>query len=157
MLRATEVKPAGTWAPREARDCVVLDFDARHRRRIVMRGEAGLDFLLDLPQAVALADGDGLCLEGGGVVSVKAAPERLIEVRAGAGISLVRLAWHLGNRHLPTEILDDALRIREDHVILDMLRKLGAGTELIEAPFNPEGGAYGHGRTHGHDHGHHHD
>lgn len=161
MLRATEVKPAGSWEPGAARDCVVLDFDARHRRRIVMHGEAGLDFLLDLPEAVALADGDGLQLEDGGLVTVKAAPERLIEVRAGAGISLLRIAWHLGNRHLPTQILDDAIRIREDHVILDMLRKMGAQTALIEAPFHPEGGAYGHGRTHGHDlgshdHGHHH-
>lgn len=159
MLRAIDVKPAGTWASRDARDCVVLDFDARHRRRIVMHGEAGLDFLLDLPQAVALSDGDGLCLEDGGVVGVKAAPERLIEVRAGSGIPLVHIAWHLGNRHLPTQILGDSLRIREDHVILDMLRKLGARTTLVEAPFDPEGGAYGHGRTHGHEHGghHHHD
>jgi len=161
VLRATEVKPAGSWEPWSARDCVVLDYDARHRRRIAMQGEAGLDFLLDLPEAVALADGDGLLLEDGGVVGVKAAPERLIEVRAGENLPLVRIAWHLGNRHLPTQILDDALRIREDHVILDMLRKMGARTELIEAPFHPEGGAYGQGRTHGHhhghDHGHHHD
>ena len=154
MLRATEVKPAGTWEPWAARDCVVLDFDARHRRRIAMHGEAGLDFLLDLPEAVALADGDGLLLEDGGLVGVKAAPERLIEVRAGDGLPLVRIAWHLGNRHLPTQILGDALRIREDHVILDMLGKMGARTQLIEAPFHPEGGAYGHGRTHGHSHGH---
>jgi len=158
MLRATEVRPAGTWEPAALRDCVVLDFDARHRRRIVMHGEAGLNFLLDLPEAVALADGDGLQLEDGGLVAVKAAQERLIEVRAGDGLPLVRIAWHLGNRHLPTEILDDALRIREDHVILDMLEKMGARTALIEAPFNPEGGAYGQGRTHGHghDHGHSH-
>lgn len=154
MLRAVEVKPVGTWEPESARDSVVLDFDARHRRRIVMQGQAGLDFLLDLPEAVALADGDGLRLEDGGLVGVKAAPEQLIEVRAGEGISLVRIAWHLGNRHLPTQILDDALRIREDHVIHDMLRKLGARIALVEAPFDPEGGAYGHGRTHGHDHGH---
>jgi urease accessory protein len=160
MLRATAVKPAGSWEPGAARDCVVLDFDARHRRRIVMHGQAGLDFLLDLPEAVALADGDGLELEDGGLVSVKAAAERLIEVRAGEGLPLLRIAWHLGNRHLPTEILTDALRIREDHVILDMLRQMGARTTLIEAPFHPEGGAYGQGRTHGHDHGqghHHHD
>ena len=160
MLRATAVKPAGSWEPGAARDCVVLDFDARHRRRIVMHGQAGLDFLLDLPEAVALADGDGLELEDGGLVSVKAAAERLIEVRAGEGLPLLRIAWHLGNRHLPTEILTDALRIREDHVILDMLRQMGARTALIEAPFHPEGGAYGQGRTHGHDHGqghHHHD
>ena len=160
MLRATAVKPAGSWELGAARDCVVLDFDARHRRRIVMHGQAGLDFLLDLPEAVALADGDGLELEDGGLVSVKAAAERLIEVRAGEGLPLLRIAWHLGNRHLPTEILTDALRIREDHVILDMLRQMGARTTLIEAPFHPEGGAYGQGRTHGHDHGqghHHHD
>ncbi|GAB4391722.1 MAG: hypothetical protein Tsb0032_04600 [Kiloniellaceae bacterium] len=154
MLRATEVKPAGSWESWSARDCVVLDYDARHRRRIAMQGEAGLDFLLDLPEVVALADGDGLLLEDGGVVGVKAAPERLIEVRAGENLPLVRIAWHLGNRHLPTQILEDALRIREDHVILDMLRKMGARTELIEAPFHPEGGAYGQGRTHGHHHGH---
>lgn len=156
MLRAIAVKPAGSWEPAAARDCVVLDFDARHRRRILMRGEGGLSFLLDLPEAVALADGDGLALEDGGTVVVKAAPERLIEVRAGVGMPLVRIAWHLGNRHLPTEIRGDALRIREDHVILDMLRMMGAGTALIEAPFHPEGGAYGHGRTHGHDHPHDH-
>lgn len=155
MLRATTVRLAGTWDASALRDSVVLDFDARHRRRIVMHGEAGLDFLLDLPEAVALADGDALALEDGGVVAVKAAPERLIEVRAGAGLPLVRIAWHLGNRHLPTEILGDALRIREDHVILDMLQKMGARSELIEAPFNPEGGAYGQGRTQGHEHHHH--
>ena len=155
MLRATEVRAAGSWETGTARDCVVLDFDARHRRRIAMRGQGGLDFLLDLPEAVALADGDGLLLEDGGFVSVKAAPERLIEVRAGGEMPLLRIAWHLGNRHLPTQILDDALRIREDHVILDMLQKMGARTELIEAPFHPEGGAYGHGRIH--DHGHSHD
>jgi len=157
MLRATIVKPAGSWEPGAARDCVVLDFDARHRRRIVMHGEAGLDFLLDLPEAVALADGDGLQLEDGGLVTVKAAPERLIEVRAGEGLPLLRIAWHLGNRHLPAQILDDAIRIREDHVILDMLQKMGARTALIEAPFHPEGGAYGLGRTHDHGHHHHHD
>ena len=76
-------------------------------------------------------------------------------MRAGGEMPLLRIAWHLGNRHLPTQILDDALRIREDHVILDMLQKMGARTELIEAPFHPEGGAYGHGRIH--DHGHSHD
>ena len=156
MLRATAVRPAGSWEEGAARDCVLLDFDARHRRRIVMHGEAGLDFLLDLPEAVALADGDGLALEDGGTVAVKAAPERLIEVRAGEGLPLLRIAWHLGNRHLPTEIRSDALRIREDHVILDMLQRMGARTALVEAPFHPEGGAYGHGRTHGHDHGHDH-
>lgn len=150
MLKATAVRTTGSWSPVEARDTVLLDFDARHRRRIAMTGRGGLEFLLDLPQAVALRDGDGLRLEDGGIVAVVAAPERLIEVRAGPDADLLRIAWHLGNRHLPTQLLGDALRIREDHVILDMLAKLGARTEIIEAPFDPEGGAYGHGRTHGH-------
>ena len=159
MLRATAVREAGTWPLVEARDAVVLDFDARHRRRIVMKGQGGTEFLLDLPKAVALSQDDGLVLEEGGIVAVVAAAERLIEVRAGPGADLLRLAWHLGNRHLPTQLLGNRLRIREDHVILDMLRKLGAKTELIEAPFDPEGGAYGHGRTHDHGPiaGHHHD
>ena len=152
MLRATAVKEAGDWPTSAACDSVVLDFDARHRRRIVMQGEGGMEFLLDLPEAVALSEGDGLVLEEGGIVAVTAASERLIEVRAGPGIELLRIAWHLGNRHLPTQILGDCLRIREDHVILDMLVKMGATTALIEAPFHPEGGAYGQGRTHGHDH-----
>ena len=155
MQRATTVRAAGTWSPAEACDAVRLDFDARHRRRIVMKGEAGVEFLLDLPEARALSDGDGLVLEEGGTVAVVAAPERLIEVRAGPGADLLRIAWHLGNRHLPTQLLGDRLRIREDHVILEMLQKLGARTELIEAPFSPEGGAYGHGRTQGHGHGGH--
>ncbi len=154
MLRATAVKEAGSWPDTAACDAVLLDFDARHRRRIVMQGKGGTEFLLDLPEAVALREGDGLVLEAGGIVAVAAAPERLIEVRAGPGVDLLRIAWHLGNRHLPTQILEDCLRIREDHVILDMLVKMGATTALIESPFHPEGGAYGHGRTQGH---HHHD
>ena len=149
MLRATDVLPAGSWPAAAARDAVLLDYDARHRRRIAMRGEGGLDFLLDLPEATVLQDGDGLGLEDGGLVAVKAAPEPLLEVRAGKGASLLALAWHLGNRHLPTQVMADSLRIRVDHVIRDMLVKLGAEVADIEAPFTPEGGAYG-GR-HSHD------
>jgi urease accessory protein len=148
MIRATSVDPAGSWPAADARDAVLLDYDARHRRRIAMRGEGGLDFLLDLPEALLLQDGDGLRLEDGGLVAVKAAPEPLIEVRAGGGASLLALAWHLGNRHLPTQVMADALRIREDHVIRDMLAKLGARLEAVEAPFTPEGGAYGGHHSH---------
>ena len=85
-----------------------------------------------------------------------AAPEPLLEIRCRDAHHLVRVAWHLGNRHLPTQIFEDRLRIRVDHVIEDLARKLGAEVARIEAPFDPEGGAYGHGRTHGHDHGHSH-
>lgn len=155
MIRAVSVYPAGLWS-KAAADAVVLDFDARHRRRIAMTAKGGTEFLLDLPEAVALKHGDGLMLEDGRIVSVEAAPEALVEVTGKDGAHLLRLAWHLGNRHLPTELLGDRLRIRRDHVIEDMLTQLGAFVGPVDAPFHPEGGAYGHGRVHGHDdHGHH--
>lgn len=133
---------------------VELDYDARHRRRISMRTQSGRKFLLDLPQAVALADGDGLALSDGTAVRVRAMPERIIDVRAKSPEQLLRIAWHLGNRHLPTQILNDTIRIRYDHVILQMLAGLGAETRTTEAPFHPEGGAYAQPRDphDGHDH-----
>ena len=85
-----------------------------------------------------------------GLVEVKAAPERLAEIACADTAALVRVAWHLGNRHLPTQLVGDRLRIREDHVIVAMVKGLGAEVTLINAPFNPEGGAYGHGAVHGH-------
>ena len=157
MIRAVSVYPAGLWS-KVAADAVVLDFDARHRRRIAMTAKGGLEFLLDLPEAVALRQGDGLLLEDGRFVAVEAAPEALVEITARDGAQLLRLAWHLGNRHLPTELLGERIRIRRDHVIEDMLAQLGAFLVPVDAPFNPEGGAYGHGRVHGHDdhsHDHH--
>jgi urease accessory protein len=150
MIRALSVYPAGLWSKAPA-DAVVLDFDARHRRRIAMTAKGGTEFLLDLPEAVALKQGDGLLLEDGRIIAVEAAPEALVEVSAKDGAHLLRLAWHLGNRHLPTELLGDRLRIRRDHVIEDMLVQLGAYVVPVDAPFHPEGGAYGHGRVHGHD------
>ena len=164
MIRATRVMPAGEW-PQVATDTVVLDFDHRHRRRLRMQGEGGLDFLLDLPEAVAIRDGDGLLLEDGRIVAVKASDEPLLEIRARDALHLVRLAWHLGNRHLPVQITAGRLLIRDDHVIAAMLASLGATVAPVEAPFDPEGGAYeggGHGHhhdddDHGHDHGHSHD
>jgi urease accessory protein len=155
MIRAVSVYPAGLWS-KAASDTVILDFDARHRRRIAMSAKGGTSFLLDLPDAVALRHGDGLLLEDGRIVAVEAAPEALAEVTARDAAHLVRVAWHLGNRHLPTELLGEKLRIRRDHVIETMLEGLGATVTPVEAAFNPEGGAYGHGRVHGHDHGHDH-
>jgi len=131
-------------------DVVELDYDARHRRRISMQTTRGKKFLLDLPEAVPLADGDGLALSDGSTVLVKARPERVIDVRAGDATHLVRIAWHLGNRHLPTQILSDSIRIRYDHVILEMLQGLGGDTEIHDAPFHPERGAYAQGPGHGH-------
>jgi urease accessory protein len=168
MLRAEKVIPAGHWSGAPA-DTVVLDFDARYRRRVTMTGVGGLKFLLDLAEATMLRGGDGLRLEDGRVVEVVAEPEPLAEIRAADPLALTRVAWHFGNRHLPTEIMPKALRIRRDPVIEAMADGLGARVIALEAPFNPEGGAYakaeggapyahprGHDHAHhGHDHAHH--
>lgn len=149
-MRAIAVQQAGHWQGKPA-DTIVLDFDDRHRRRMMMTGTRGLEFLLDLPEAVALRGGDALILEDDRLIEVVAAPEPLFEIRGHDPHHLVRVAWHLGNRHLPTQIMPKALRIRCDHVIKDMLLGLGARVIEIEAPFDPEGGAYAEG-THGHLH-----
>jgi urease accessory protein len=157
LPRATQVLPGGGWVERTARDVVTLDFDDRFRRRRRYTGERGLEFLLDLEEATVLREGDGLLLEGGGVVLVRAAPEPLVEVTAETPQRLARLAWHLGNRHLPTQIEADRILIRDDHVITAMLQGLGATLRRVDAPFDPEGGAYGEpNRQPGHHHHHHH-
>jgi len=141
-------------------DEVVLDYDHRHRRRIVLTGEKGHVFLLDLGEVPDLRDGDGIVLAGGEVVLVRAAPESLMEVHAHDAVHLARIAWHVGNRHLAAEIGDHSIRIRVDHVIAHMVEGLGGHVHKIEAPFNPEGGAYGGAapaHAHPHGHGHHHD
>jgi urease accessory protein len=158
MIRATKVQGQHRWNE-PAADTVVLDFDDRHRRRMAMTGTRGLEFLLDLENAVALRGGDALVLEDGRLIEVVAAPEPLIEIRGVDPLHLVRVAWHLGNRHLPTQIMAKGLRIRRDHVIEAMVKGLGARIIEIEAPFDPEGGAYA-GGGHAHaadDHAHHHD
>lgn len=151
-------------------DAVRLDHDLRSRRRMVFTTISGAPILLDMPRTVRLQEGDGLELEDGSIVRVNAAAEALIEISAPSVAALVRIAWHLGNRHLPTQLLpgDDGgrLRIRQDHVIAEMAEGLGGTCEPIMAPFDPEGGAYAgrenesapahdHGHHH-HDHGHHH-
>jgi urease accessory protein len=174
MIRATQVRAQHRWTESPA-DTVVLDFDDRHRRRMAMTGTRGLEFLLDLESTVALRGGDALLLDDGRLVEVVAAPEPLAEIRGADPQHLVRLAWHLGNRHLPTQVMPRGLRIRRDHVIESMVKGLGARVVEIEAPFDPEGGAYGAGGApdgdaqphaahahsshahggHGHDHGAH--
>ncbi|WP_146689798.1 urease accessory protein UreE [Bradyrhizobium canariense] len=157
MIRATQVHAQHRWTEAPA-DTVVLDFDDRHRRRMAMTGTRGLEFLLDLENAVALRGGDALLLDDGRLIEVVAAPEPLVEIRGSDPHHLIRVAWHLGNRHLPTQIMAKGLRIRRDHVIEAMVKGLGARVVEIEAPFDPEGGAYAGG---GHDHvaedHHHHD
>ena len=141
MISATQVRKQHHWSEAPA-DTVVLDFDDRHRRRMAMTGTRGLAFLLDLESAVTLRGGDALVLDDGRLIEVVAAPEPLAEIRCKDPQRLVRVAWHLGNRHLPTQIMSNALRIRRDHVIEAMVRGLGARVIEIEAPFDPEGGAY---------------
>jgi urease accessory protein len=154
MQICNEVRPSGSWDAKNAADEVLLDFDGRHRRRHMMTGEQGLSFLLDLPRAATLRDGDGLLLDDGRIVRVRSAPERLIEIGAANMGALMRIAWHLGNRHLPTQLMGERLRIRYDHVILEMVQGLEGTTAVVDAPFDPEGGAFGHGGGHHH---HHHD
>lgn len=135
---------------------VVLSFDDRYRRRHKLTTEDGFSFLLDLETPTVLQDGDHLLLDNGEAIAVVAAPEALMEAVPHSGLSMARMAWHIGNRHLEAEIYEHAIRLRQDHVIQAMLEQLGATVTLIEAPFSPEGGAYGHGRTHSHDHAHDH-
>src|SRR3954468_16443313 len=154
MIRATRVLGQHRWKEAAA-DSVLLGFDDRHRRRLVMTGTRGLEFLLDLEHATALRGGDALVLEDGRLIEVVAAAEPLLEIRAADPHHLVRVAWHLGNRHLPTQIMPKGLRIRRDHVIEAMVKGLGARIIEIEAPFDPEGGAYASPHAHAEDdHGH---
>jgi urease accessory protein len=152
MRRASSICRADFVSESLVVDRVVLDADERHRRRITLTGEGGTTFLLDLPHATALRDGDGLVLEDGAIVRVAGKPEALIEIMAASHHELVRLAWHIGNRHTDVQIMGERLRIRRDHVLEEMLRGLGARLTPIEAPFDPEQGAYEHGHQH-HDHG----
>ena len=143
-------RSAGHWPGEQAASAVTLDFEARHRRRTLLTLDDGEVIILNLPRAVAMSDGDGLQLEDGRWVRVHASKERLVEIRHPDPAQLVRLAWHLGNRHLPTDICGPLLRIRPDHVIEGMLRDMGADLRTVAASFQPEGGAYA-----GHSHSHH--
>ena len=134
---------------RETRDRISLGYEDRFLRRRVLRSDAGEAFLVDLKRPTSLDDGDAFQLEDGRRISVRASPEPLLEV---TGDNLARLAWHIGNRHTPCHIKPDRLLIRRDPVLRDMLERLGAELRRVEAPFTPEGGAYGFGRTHGHHH-----
>jgi urease accessory protein len=153
MLRATSVRPRDQMRAGEAvADRIALDHTARHRRRVVFTTAGGLQFLLDLEHARALRDGDGLVLEDGRLVVVKALAEPLLEIRGTDARHLAALAWQIGNRHLEAQIESQRILIRRDHVIAGMLRGLGAALREIDEIFEPESGAYSHGQGHHHDH-----
>ena len=153
LARAAAVAPRGTWLG-EPRDVVVLDFDDRSRRRRSMRGVRGLAFLLDLAEPMTLRGGDALTLDDGTFVEVVAAPESLVEISSDEFGAMARIAWHLGNRHLLVQIAGKRLRIRRDHVIEAMVAGLGARLVTIDAPFDPESGAYAQAGLHAHPHAH---
>lgn len=152
MIRATRILRRDALSGGEIVDRIVLDHGDRHRRRMAMRGLGGLAFLLDLPEATVLEDGDALVLEDGRLVWVEAAPERLLEIRAPDDRALKRLIWHIGNRHIPAEIGVEAVWIAEDHVLAAMVEGLGGTAVPVLRPFRPEGGAYAGGHSHAHDH-----
>jgi urease accessory protein len=152
MQRARSVKQAGEWDKAAAIDRVVLDASERHRRRWLLKGERGTTVLLDLPHAISLRDGDGLVLDDGALVRVVGKAEPLYEIAAASAGELARLAWHLGNRHTEVQVIGEGrLRIRRDHVLADMLQRLGASVTEIEASFEPETGAYAAPHDHAHD------
>ena len=130
-------------------DSVSLTYEERLLRRKRLRTDGGAHVLVDLPQVASLEGGEALELADGRRIAVIAAPEPVLTVTG----DLPRLAWHIGNRHMPCEIHADRLVIRADNVLARMLSGLGAAVQAGEAPFRPESGAYGTGRTLGHDHG----
>jgi urease accessory protein len=146
IVAIVEIVPAKSWMGVPA-DRVSLDYDGRRRRRIVLTGASGGRYLLELAQAAHLRDGDALKLADGRLVAVMAVSEPLLEVRAASAEALLRLAWHIGNRHLAAAVFADRILIRRDHVIAHMLEHQGAQLREVEAVFDPEGGAY-------HDHAH---
>lgn len=145
---AQTVLKAGTWEG-PALTCS-LDYDARFLRRKVLASDDGVSFLVDLPHTTSLEQGDALVLSNGARVKIIAAAEPVLQITAA---NLTQLAWHIGNRHTPCQMLPDMLVIRDDPVIGHMLEHLGARLIKSLQPFTPEGGAYGHGRTHSHAHG----
>lgn len=156
LRRALAVLPPTSWLDHEEVATVTLTFADRHRRRIRLTDDTGAAFLLELDRATILNDGDGLRLDGGGVIRVIAAPEPVLDVHPYSPTDAARIAWHLGNRHTPIQVLSDGtIRLGDDHVLADMLTGLGAKTVRLSAPFSPEPGAYASGK-HVHEAGHDH-
>src|SRR5437588_9193240 len=151
MRRAIAVHTRGHWPEEAAVDTVTLLYLDRHRRRIRLVADSGAPFLLDLARAQHLTEGDGLEFDNGSYIRVSAAAEPVIEIAADSPAELLRIAWHIGNRHLPLQAVEDRLGIRADHVIAAMVEGLGGQVTWINAPFDPEIGAYA-GAAQAHEH-----
>ena len=159
MPRAVGVLSAAEKANRPVADTVILDYAQRSAQKITVTGVKGGRFEIDLASPARLRTDDVLLLDDGGLIEVVAAPEPLIEARAADLVQLTRLAWHLGDRHVPAQLFANRIRVRAEAGVEDLLKALGARLTYIEAPFEPEGGAYAasQGHEHGHGHDHHHD
>ena len=129
---------------------ITLDYEGRFLRRKRLVTDEGEAFLVELPETVSLSSTDGFILDDRRIIAIRPKPEPLLKITHN---HLPRIAWHIGNRHTPCQIEQHYLLIQQDHVLENMLELLGATIEKLEAPFTPEGGAYGHGRTHSHEHG----
>ncbi len=159
MNRATSIVRKAAVKQDRIVDRLTLDHEGRQKRRVALKADGGLELLVDLDKATVLDDGDALKLDDGRLVEVKAAPERLLEVSAENPLRLLRVAWHIGNRHTPAEVTADAIYIQADHVLAEMVRGQGCSATPVTRPFRPERGAYehaGHDHHHGHNHEHEH-
>lgn len=167
MPRATSVIAATHRQDRPVIDTVILDYVQRSAQKVTVTGVKGGIIDIDLHAPTRLRTDDLLVLEDNSLVEVVASPEPLLEARAADLGGLSRLAWHLGDRHVPVQVLPNRIRARRDAAVEALLAALGAKVTIIDAPFEPEGGAYasthahdhahGHSHDHGHAHGDHHD
>ena len=147
FLNSDRIRRDAVWCDGDM--LVTLDFEARVLRRKRLVTDCGNEFIVDLAETISVNAGDAFLLEDGRQIIIQAAIESVVEIRHE---TISRIAWHIGNRHTPCEIKTDHVIIRRDHVLEDLLLRLGAKLRNFNAPFNPEGGAYGIGRTHGHNH-----
>lgn len=151
MLRAQAHLPAGHGQGAPI-DTIALDHDQRRIRRKLLTCAGGAEVLVDFPATTTLEHGGALVMDDGRLIEVMAAEELLYEIRARDAGHLLRLAWHIGNRHTPAQLEQQRILIKRDHVLKTMLEGLGASVLNVTEPFFAEHGAY-HGHAHG-DEGH---
>jgi urease accessory protein len=126
-------------------DTLVLPYDDRKKSRLLARSARGVEVAIVLPRGSWLRDGDRLAANSGEVLEVRAADEKVSEVRSSDALKLTRAAYHLGNRHVPLQVAGGVLRYQHDHVLDEMVLGLGLEVVVAQAPFEPEPGAYAHG------------
>ena len=130
-------------------DFIELSYDERFLRRKKLTSYNGIEFLVDLKNTISLKKDDMFKLDSGLLINVRYKIEELLEIK---GNNLMHLIWHIGNRHIPCQIEENRILIQNDKVIEEMILRLNGQTKVVLEAFDPEGGAYGIGRTHGHRH-----